>query len=108
MNYFKMIKEELNKNDTDVYFTVSLLMNYLNDNHLLEKNYISKMKRFVELESNKHLIDDANYEDLILGLTVIYRTDYMSSDNSTYLMYYKNGMIPKLLDKLIVKIEEVL
>lgn len=107
LNFFKEVKEQLESNKKDVYFIVSSLMQYLEKNHLLEKHYIEKMREFVKIESNKDMIKDQSIETLLMLLTVIYRTDYMSPDNDTYIMYERNGMIPKILDTLIEKIEEL-
>lgn len=102
--YFSSIIDQLStvKTPNEIRLVVRTLMNYLEDHHLVDKNYLDKNRLFVRCESNPDLIEKQNTETMLSFLTMIYRIDYIAPDSDAYMIYYNNGLLLRILKRLIL------
>ncbi|VEU82613.1 hypothetical protein [Acholeplasma hippikon] len=110
LNTFEEINLKL-KNETDlnkIRFHIDTLCKYLEQNHLLDKNYVANSKIFLKAEKDLSIINELDFERLISFLTMIYRIDFVDGNADAYIIYYKNGMIHAILNRLVKILHDTL
>ncbi len=93
---------ETTKNPNEIRRIIRELMQYLEDYHLVDKNYLDHNPLFVQCESNQDLIKQQNTEMMLSFLTMIYRIDFIAADSDAYMIYYNNKMLMRILKHLIL------
>lgn len=108
LKYFKYTYDILKKPQSDPYIrhTISKLMAYLVENHLIDKHYLMHNHLFVKCEANQVLLNDVSAEILLSFLTMIYRIDFIDANSDAYMIYYKNQMILNIIRLLIIKLND--
>jgi uncharacterized protein YaaW (UPF0174 family) len=105
--YLLEVYEKLNNETQEkkIRYIVESLMLYLENKHLLDKMYLDHQALFVQCETYPNLIESQSVEMMLTFLTIIYRTDYLSPDSDAYIMYYRNGMLMRILKHLILGLD---
>ena len=108
LKYFKQTLEQLNELSDDdlIRFNILKLMQYLEKNHLLDKNYLEHKAHFLACEVNLNKLKDVSAEVLFSFLTTIYRIDYIDANSDAFMIYYNNQMLTSILNELIKILED--
>ncbi len=105
--YFNTVVDRLSVQKTPhgIRYLIRELMDYLEENHLTDKNYLDKNRLFVRCEAEPDLIEKQNTETMLSFLTMIYRIDYIAPDSDAYMIYYNNGLLLRILKHLILGLD---
>lgn len=96
------------EDENKIRYYITILMKYLENNHLLDKNYLDNSQKFLKSEKDLELIKACDFEMLLSFLTMINRIDYVDSNSDAYMIYYKNGMILSILKQLVYLIKNII